>query len=109
MFTASTKVVATYLGIAGKDDPTKVANLLTGLDQLKQKVGIPLTIKGTGQDESLFMSKIDSIADSYISHLGPAVDKLTPERRRASGVPMSATEVRELLVHAWNGTRAELV
>ncbi len=100
--------LATNLGIRGKDDLTKVGNLLTSLDELKQKVGIPLSMKEAGIDESPFQAKLGPMAESYIANLVPAAVRLTPERRRAAGIPMTTDEVRELLAHAWDGTRAEL-
>ncbi len=100
--------LATSLSIAGKDDQTKVANFLTSLDKLKQEVGIPLTIKETELKQDHFQAELDPITDSYMNQIGPAAARLTPEARRAAGMPMSATEVRELFLHAWNGTRAEI-
>jgi hypothetical protein len=47
--------LATSLGIAGEDDQTKATNLLAALDQLKQKVGIPLSIRDSGVDEDRFL------------------------------------------------------
>ena len=100
--------LAASLGIAGVDDQTKVANLLTGLDQLKQKVGIPLAIKETGQEENYFQAKLDSMADGYMKRISPLSTTLTPDARRAAGMLMSTAEAKELFTHAWNGTRAEL-
>jgi len=95
--------LAASLSMAGSDDKTKTNNLLDGLDELKQKVGIPLAIRDTGLDE-----------DSYQAQLGPMIERCVVQiRSRASvyagqiRVP-SETEMRELFIHAWNGTRAGL-
>ena len=100
--------LAASLGIAGVDDQTKVANLLTSLDQLKQKVGIPLAIKETGRKEDCFQAKLDQIANGYMDRISPISTRLTPDARRAAGMLMSIAEAKELFTHAWNGTRAEL-
>jgi len=100
--------LATLLGIAGRGNRGKVVNLLAGLDELKQEVGIPLAIKETGQDKGQFQAKLDPIADSYMNNIGRGIAGLPPEVRRTIGLPISAAEVKGLLMHAWNGTRAEL-
>lgn len=100
--------LAASLGIAGADDRAKVTNLLTGLDQFKQKVGIPLAIKETGLEKDRFQAKLDIVAQGYMNRISPLSTKLTPDARRAAGIPMSIDEVKELVTHAWNGTRAEL-
>jgi len=100
--------LATSLGIAGRGDRTKVANLLTGLDELKQEIGIPLAIKDAGQDKGQFQAKLDPMAESYMNNIGRGIAGLPPEVRKTVGLPASADEVKELLMHAWNGTRADL-
>ena len=84
--------LAASLGIEGTDDRSKVANLLAALDELKAKVGIPLSIKDSGLEEQQWLDKIDQLA-----------------ARDAEGRDsISAGEIREIYLHAWNGTRAEL-
>ena len=102
--------LAEQLGITGQDDRTKVTNLLTALDRLKEKVGIPLAIKDSGLDEKQWLEQVDLISNDYMDQLArsPAITRLTPEARRERGIPLSANEVKELFMHAWNGTRAEL-
>ncbi len=103
--------LATSLGIAGQDDQAKIANLLTGLDKLKEKVDIPLAIKDSGLAESEWQEQLELISNDYMNQFArsPAAARLTPEYRRAMGIPVSTDEVKELFVHAWNGTRAELM
>ena len=103
--------LATALGMAGEDNQTKVANLLVHFDKLKEKVGIPLAIKDSGLEEARFQEQLEPLAVDYMDHpLGRVPDwtKLPPEERRARAIPLSADEVKELFMHAWNGTRAEL-
>ncbi len=103
--------LATALGMAGKDEQTKVTNLLDGLDKLKETVGIPLAIKDSGLEEKHFQEQIEPLAVDYMNRpLGrvSGLAKLTPEERRARAIPLSVDEVKELFMHAWNGTRAEL-
>lgn len=84
--------LAASLGIAGKDDRSKVANLLAALDELKEKVGIPLSIKDSGLEEKQWLDQIDRVA-----------------ARDAEGRDwISFDEIKEIYMHAWNGTRAEL-
>jgi alcohol dehydrogenase class IV len=61
---------------------TPPANLLAALDELKAKVGIPLSIKDSGLEEKQWLDQIDQLA-----------------ARDAEG---------RNSMHAWNGTRAEL-
>jgi len=100
--------LASSLGMAGQKDETRVANLLKALDKLKQDVGIPTSIKETGLEESRFLAELDSIANDYINRVNVYVSGLKPEARRAAGIPATASEVKELFLHAWKGTRAKL-
>ena len=54
--------LAESLGIEGKNDRSKVANLLAALDELKEKVGIPLSIKDSGLEEQRWLDQIDLVA-----------------------------------------------
>ena len=84
--------LAASLGIEGTDDRSRVANLLAALDELKAKVGIPLSIKDSGLEEQQWLDQIDQLA-----------------ARDAEGRDsISAGEIREIYLHAWHGTRAEL-
>ena len=84
--------LAASLGIEGASDWSKVANLLAALDELKAKVGIPLSIKDSGLEEKQWLDQIDQLA-----------------ARDAEGRDsISFDEIKEIYMHAWNGTRAEL-
>ena len=45
--------VADYLGFGGKTDEEKLENLIKGINELKEKIGIKKTIKDYGVDEKV--------------------------------------------------------
>jgi acetaldehyde dehydrogenase/alcohol dehydrogenase len=53
--------VAEALGIDGKDDNEKLANLIDALDKLKARVGIKPTIKEYNIDETDFLNRLDDM------------------------------------------------
>jgi acetaldehyde dehydrogenase/alcohol dehydrogenase len=109
-YKARLSALASSIGIDGKDDRTKVTDLLKLLDDLKKKIDIPLAIKDSGLEESEWQAHLGPIAESYMATFRriPNLSELSPEVRRAQGIPASAKEVEEILMHAWNGTRGEL-
>ncbi|HEY32947.1 MAG TPA: iron-containing alcohol dehydrogenase [Dehalococcoidia bacterium] len=109
-YRARLAALASHLGVEGKDDQTKVMNLLALFDDLKQKIGIPLAIKDSGLEESEWQAHLGSIAASYAATFSriPGLNELSPEDRRARGIPASVEEVEAIFMHAWNGTREEL-
>lgn len=101
--------LATALEIPGNDSRQKTENLLNGLDHLKQSVGIPLSINDEGIDQNKFFAEIDPIVRFYMERIGQNIAQLPAERRQRVGLPASDEEMKQLYIHAWNGTRAELV
>ncbi len=99
--------LAVLLGISGADDRTRVNNLLRNLDGLKQKVGIPLAIKEIGE-EKVFQAQLEPMVEGYMNRVRAVWIKMTPDARRAAGMPGTVDELKELFTHAWNGTWAEL-
>ena len=53
--------VADALGIKGKDDAVKVANLIKAIDELKAKIGIKPTVKDYVPDEKDFLDRLDNM------------------------------------------------
>lgn len=54
---------ARFCGIkSGKDDRETVDNLLKALDELKEKLGLPKTIKETGIDEKKFLESLEEMS-----------------------------------------------
>jgi len=100
--------LASFLGFTGRGNRGKTEKLLAGLDQLKQTVGIPLAIKDAGIDSNLFHAKLDPVIESYMARFGNNIANLPLKVRRNIGLPTSGEEVKQLYIHAWNGTRAEL-
>ena len=102
--------LASHFGIVGADDITRVSGLLDALDRFKERVGIPRAIKDSGLDEQIFMAKIDRISEVHMERLErlPMVKELTAVERRSRGIPASPDDMKQLFIHAWNGTRATL-
>jgi alcohol dehydrogenase class IV len=96
--------LASALGIDGKDDVDKTQNLFGFLDQLKQKVDIPLAIKDSGMAEDHFFAQVEPLVASFMNWIA----RVPVEARRSAGMPVESEEVKELYRHAWNGTRADL-
>ena len=94
--------LAESLGMKGGDDETKVNRLIDSLDDLKKKTGIPLAIKDTGINESDFNTVLRQIVERCTEQLN--IRAVTPGLFK-----LSAGEVEELYIHAWNGTRTELI
>ena len=96
------------LGFSGGDDPTKINNLLAGLDKLKQAVGIPLSMNQEIKDD-IFTPQLEPLVQSYMDYI---IDKrlaaLTTEQKRADGWPISAEEIKMLYNQAFYGTRNDL-
>jgi len=100
--------LASFLGFTGRGNRGKTENLLEGLDQLKKTVGIPLAIKDAGIESDFFQAELDPIVDSYMDRFGNNIAKLPAKTRKNVGLPTSAEETKQLYIHAWNGTRADL-
>jgi alcohol dehydrogenase class IV len=95
-------LLATALGVDGSDEAAKTNNLLAFLDALKQKVGIPLSIKNGDLAEDRFFTQVKPLITSFMNWMSP----VPVGARRSLGVPLEAKEVEELYKQAWNGTRA---
>jgi acetaldehyde dehydrogenase/alcohol dehydrogenase len=102
--------MAALLGITGKDERTRVSNLLIDLDNLKKKVGIPLSIKDSGLEKKRFDGMLDAISEDYLAQMArsPYISRMGQDERRQAGIPLSVDQVKELFLQAWNGTRAPL-
>lgn len=55
--------VADYLGFGGKTDEEKLENLIKGINELKEKIGINKTIKDYGVDEKVFLDTLDEMVE----------------------------------------------
>ncbi len=50
-------------GFTGKNDKEKVENLIKGLDELRNKIGLKANIKDYGIDEKVFLEKLDEMSE----------------------------------------------
>ena len=55
--------IADYLGIKGKNDTEKLANLIRAIDELKDRVAIKKTIRDYGVDEKDFLCRLDEMVE----------------------------------------------
>ena len=55
--------VADYLGLGGSTDEEKLENLISAINDLKNKVGIKETIKDYGIDEDDFLARLDDMVE----------------------------------------------
>jgi acetaldehyde dehydrogenase/alcohol dehydrogenase len=93
--------LADALGVEGSNEGAKTNNLLTYLDNLKQKVGIPLSIKDGDMDEDRFFSQVDALTASFMNQIAIVPAKV----RTRADLPVEAAEVETLYRQAWEGKR----
>lgn len=55
--------IADFLGLGGKTDDEKVELLLKAIDELKAKVGLPMTIKEAGVSEESFYATLNDMSE----------------------------------------------
>ena len=87
--------VADYLGFKGKTDDEKVKNLIKGLDELKEKVGIKKTIKDYGIDEQDFLDRLDDMVEQAFD------DQCTGANPR---YPLMS-EIKQMYLNAYYGKK----
>ncbi len=85
--------VADYLGIKGKNNEEKLANLIKAIDDLKEKVGIKKTIKEYGIDEKVFLERLDEMVEQAFD------DQCTGANPR---YPLMS-EIKEMYLNAYYG------
>lgn len=85
--------IAGHLQLAGKSDKDKVASLIAWVDELKQQLDIPASIRDAGVSESEFLAKIDSLAEEAFD------DQCTGANPR---FPLIA-ELKQLLLDSFYG------
>ncbi|OPZ86205.1 MAG: Aldehyde-alcohol dehydrogenase [Firmicutes bacterium ADurb.Bin419] len=85
--------VADYLGIKGKNNEEKLANLIKAIDDLKEKVGIKKTIKEYGVDEKVFLERLDEMVEQAFD------DQCTGANPR---YPLMS-EIKEMYLNAYYG------
>jgi len=55
--------IANFLGLGGRTDDEKVELLIKAIDELKAKVGMPMTIKEAGVTEEKFYATLDDMSE----------------------------------------------
>ena len=85
--------IANFLGVNGKTDDDKITNLIKAIDGLKDKIGIPASIKEFGVPEKEFLEAVDQLA------LDAFDDQCTGANPRYPLV----TELKEIYLKAYYG------
>ena len=85
--------VADSLGVKGKNNNEKLDNLISLIDELKEKVGIKKTIKDYGIDEKEFFDKLDEMVEQAFD------DQCTGANPR---YPLMS-EIKQLYIDAYYG------
>lgn len=89
--------VADALGLGGKDDAQKLANLLRAMDDLKGKIGIHKTIRDYGVDEQDFLARLDEMTEQAFD------DQCTGANPR---YPLMK-EIKQMYLNAYYGTEGK--
>lgn len=55
--------IASFIGITGSSDEDKFKKLITKIDELKAKIGLPRTIKEAGVNEEKFLANLDEMVE----------------------------------------------
>ncbi len=84
---------ADYLGLGGKTNDEKVERLVAAIDDLKMKLGIPMSIKAAGVDEKEFYANLDQLAENAFD------DQCTGANPRYPLI----SELKELYIAAYRG------
>lgn len=85
--------VADYLGIKGENDEEKLENLIKAIDDLKERIGIKLTIKDYVADEQDFLNRLDDMVEQAFD------DQCTGANPR---YPLMS-EIKEMYLNAYYG------
>jgi len=88
-------MLAKELGIEGKNTRDGAQKLIAAVSELRQKVGLPGSLKEMGIGEDIFMSRLDQLVE-YTLASGLSPQKPTPD------------EVREIYLKAWAGDEPAL-
>ncbi|MBT1445525.1 bifunctional acetaldehyde-CoA/alcohol dehydrogenase [Shewanella sp. JM162201] len=89
--------IARHLGLNGKTDEVCVELLIKKIDELKQTLGIPSSIKEAGVNEADFMAKLDELAEDAFD------DQCTGANPRYPLIK----ELKELLLASFHGRAYE--
>lgn len=85
--------ITDYLGFGGKNDKQKVENLIKSIEDLRQKLDVPASIKQYGISEEDFLKAVDTLSEQAFD------DQCTGANPR---YPM-ISEIKELYLKAYYG------
>ena len=85
--------IADFLGLGGKTEDEKIENLLKAIDELKMRIGIPMSIKEFGVSEKDFLEAVDQLA----------VDAFDDQCTGANPRYPLITELKEVYLRAYYG------
>ncbi|MCX7951490.1 MAG: bifunctional acetaldehyde-CoA/alcohol dehydrogenase [Clostridiales bacterium] len=85
--------IADYLGLGGNTDEEKVELLINAIDELKEKLNIPKTIKEAGVSEKKFYATLDEMAEQAFD------DQCTGANPRYPLI----SEIKEMYINAFEG------
>ena len=85
--------IADFLGLGGKTEDEKIENLLKAIDELKMRIGIPMSIKEFGVPEKDFLEAVDQLA----------VDAFDDQCTGANPRYPLITELKEVYLRAYYG------
>jgi acetaldehyde dehydrogenase/alcohol dehydrogenase len=89
--------IADYLQLGGKTEEEKVENLIKAIDALKEKVGIPKTIKETGVSPKKFYATLDEMSENAFD------DQCTGANPRYPLI----SEIKEMYIRVFEGNEQE--
>ncbi|WP_067141683.1 bifunctional acetaldehyde-CoA/alcohol dehydrogenase [Oceanivirga salmonicida] len=87
--------IADFLGLGGETKDEKIEKLIEAIEELKERVGVPKTIKEAGVPEDEFLKHVDQMA------LEAFDDQCTPANPRYPLIP----ELKELYLKAYYGEK----
>ena len=90
--------IADALDIKGKTDEEKLENLISAIDELKEKIGVKKTIKDCGVDEKEFLAKIDEMSEQAFD------DQCTGANPRYPLI----SEIKQMYLNAFYGKKEKL-
>ncbi|WP_027308132.1 bifunctional acetaldehyde-CoA/alcohol dehydrogenase [Caloramator sp. ALD01] len=85
--------IADYLGLGGKTEDEKVELLIKAIDELKEKLNIPKSIKEAGVSEKKFYATLDEMAEQAFD------DQCTGANPRYPLI----SEIKEMYINAFEG------
>lgn len=86
--------IADYLRLGGKDEDEKIENLIKVIEDLKEKINIPKTIKDFGISEQKFYASLDEMSEAAFD------DQCTGANPR---YPLIC-EIKQMYINAFEGT-----